>query len=153
MMNRYTLTLFALAGALGGCKAEPEASVKDYMAQDVQPTAEVYWNSVQYISDEQGDHEVFPRSDAEWEDVRQAAVRLGQIGAELKEPRFAEGRGSAWIDFADGLIEVAGEAEQAARDKSVDAVFEVGGTVYSVCSACHQAYPPAEGLEGENEPG
>lgn len=147
-MIRHSLTLFALAAALGGCKAEPEASVRDYMVQEVQPTAEVYWDSVQFISDEQGQHDIFPRTDAEWEDVRKAAVRLGEIGAELKEPRYAKGRGTAWIDFSDGLIEVAGQAEQAAVSKSTDAVFEVGGTVYSVCSACHQAFPPAEGPEG-----
>lgn len=149
-MIRHSLTLFVLTAALAGCKSEPEASVRDYMVQEVQPTAEVYWDSVQFISDEQGQHEIFPRTDAEWENVRQAAVRLGEIGAELKEPRYAEGRGSAWIDFADGLIEVAGQAEQAAVDKNTDAVFEVGGTVYSVCSACHQAFPPAEAPEGSD---
>ena len=152
-MIRRKLTLFVFGLALAGCQGEPDASVKDYMAGEVQPTAEIYWNAVQYISDEQGDHEIFPRNDAEWEDVRQAAVRLGEMGAELKEPKYAEGRGAAWIDFADGLIEVSAQAEKAAADKSTEAVFEVGGTVYSVCSACHQAYPPAEGPEGENEPG
>lgn len=152
-MVRRTLTLFALGAALAGCENEPKASVKDFMAGEVQPTAEVYWKSVQYISDEQGSREIVPRNDAEWENVRQAAVRLGEIGAELKEPRYADGRGAAWIDFANGLIEVSAKAEKAAADKSTDAVFEVGGTVYSVCSACHQAYPPAEGLEGENGPG
>ena len=151
-MSRRTLTLFAISAALAGCQAEPKASVKEYMAGEVQPTAEVYWNAVQFISDEQGDHDIFPRNDAEWENVRQAAVRLGEMGAELKEPKYAEGRGAAWIDFADGLIEVSAQAEKAAADKSTEAVFEVGGTVYSVCSACHQAYPPAEGLEGENGP-
>ena len=152
-MSRRTLTLFAISAALAGCQAEPKASVKEYMAGEVQPTAEVYWNAVQFISDEQGDHDIFPRHDAEWENVRQAAVRLGEMGAELKEPKYAEGRGAAWIDFADGLIEVSAQAEKAAADKSSEAVFEVGGTVYSVCSACHQAYPPAEGLEGENGSG
>ena len=151
-MSRRTLTLFAISAALAGCQAEPKASVKEYMAGEVQPTAEVYWNAVQFISDEQGDHDIFPRNDAEWENVRQAAVRLGEMGAELKEPKYAEGRGAAWIEFADGLIEVSAQAEKAAADKSSEAVFEVGGTVYSVCSACHQAYPPAEGLEGENGP-
>jgi hypothetical protein len=152
-MTRRTLTLFALMAALGGCQSERGASVREYMAGEVQPTAEVYWNAVQFISDEQGDHDIFPRNDAEWDNVRQAAVRLGEMGAELKEPKYAEGRGAAWIDFADGLIEVSAQAEKAAADKSTEAVFEVGGTVYSVCSACHQAYPPAEGLEGENGPG
>lgn len=148
-MVRRTLTLFALTAALAGCGSEPKASVKDFMAGEVQPTAEVYWNAVQFISDEQGDHEIVPRNDAEWESVRQAAVRLGQIGEELKQPKYAEGRGAAWIDFADGLIEVSAQAEKAAADKSTEAVFEVGGTLYSVCSACHQAYPPAEGPAAE----
>lgn len=148
-MIRSTLTLFALGGVLAACgDAGPEVPIKPYMAETVQPTAEIYWNSVQYISDEQGEHEIFPRTDAEWEDVRQSAARLAEIGAELKEPGYAQGRGQGWIDFADGLIEVAGQAEQAAIAKDVDAVFEVGGTVYSVCSACHQAYPPADPPEG-----
>jgi hypothetical protein len=150
-MIRRTLTLFVLGAALAGCKAEPETSVKDYMAQDVQPTSEVYWNAVQYISDETGNHDIQPRTDAEWEAVRQAAARLAEIGAELKEPAYAEGRGSGWIDFSNGLIEVAGQAEQAAVAQDVDAVFEVGGTLYSVCTACHQAYPaetPENGADG-----
>lgn len=147
-MIRRSLTLFALAGALAGCKAEPKISARDYMVQEVQPTADIYWKSVQYISDEQGEHEIYPRTDDEWERVRLAAVRLAEIGAELKEPRFAEGRGAAWTDFADGLIEVAGQAEQAAIDQDVDAVFEEGYTVYSVCTACHQAYPPENPPEG-----
>jgi len=152
-MIRRTLTLFIMSGALVACQAEPQASAKEYMASEVQPTAEIYWNAVQYISDEQGDHEIFPRTDAEWEEVRKAAAHLGEIGAELKQPKYAEGRGAAWIDFADGLIEVSGQAEQAARDKSTEAVFEVGGTIYSVCSACHQAYPAETPEAAGNEAG
>ena len=41
-------------------------------------------------------------------------------------------------------------ALQAAIDKSPEAVFEVGGTIYNVCTACHQAYPAEE---VEPEPG
>ena len=146
-MTRRTLILFAII-ALTGCQAGSSPSIKQYMAGDVQPAAEIYWSAVQFISDEQGEHEIVPRNDAEWENVRQAAVRLGTIGAELKEPQYAEGRGAAWLDYADGLIEVAGQAEKAAAGKSADAVFEVGGTIYSVCSACHQAYPPADPPKG-----
>ena len=148
-MKRRTLTLFFLSAALTACSGDQaDTSVRDYMQGHVQPTAEIYWNAVQYISDESGNHEIVPETDAEWAQVREAALELAAIGTELKEPRFADGRGSAWIDFSNGLIEVAGKAEQAAVAKDVDAVFEVGGTVYSVCSACHQAYPPANPPEG-----
>lgn len=149
-MQRRCLTLFAAVAVLAGCNSAPDRTAKEFMISEVQPTAEIYWDSVQYISDETGDHDIFPRTDAEWQKVADAAVRLADLGRELKEPELAEGRGKGWIDFADGLIEVAGQAEAAARAKDTDAVFEVGGTVYSVCSACHQAYPPAE-PEGESQ--
>jgi hypothetical protein len=149
-MNYRTLTLFALSGALAACSGEPAKPIKDYMAQDVQPTAEIYWNAVQFVSDENGEHEIMPQTDAEWADVAGAAAKLAEMGKDLKKPAYAEGRGAGWIDFADGLIEVAGKAEDAAKAKDVDAVFEVGGTLYSVCSACHQAYP-AESPEGAGD--
>lgn len=152
-MHYRTLTLFALSGALAACGGEPAKPIKAYMAEDVQPTAEVYWNAVQFISDETGDHEIEPKTDAEWEDVRQAAAKLADMGEKLKQPAYAEGRGSGWVDFANGLIEVAGKAEEAARARDPDMVFAEGGTVYSVCSACHQAYPAETPEGGADESG
>ncbi|MXO58923.1 hypothetical protein GRI89_05145 [Altererythrobacter salegens] len=141
-MIRRTLTMFALSTALAACTSgEPAKPIKDYMAQDVQPTAEIYWNAVQFISDESGDHDIEPQTDAEWADVAQAAARLGEIGKELKDPAYSDTRGSGWNDFADGLIKISADAEAAAKAKDPDKVFEVGGTMYSVCSACHEAYP------------
>jgi len=153
-MDRCKLTLFAMAMLLTGCgeSEAPRPSAKAFMANEVQPTAEVYWNAVQFISDETGDHDIRPQTDAEWQKVADAAAKLAEQGRMLKEPGYAEGRGDAWLEFADGLIAVAGKAEEAAKSKNPDAVFEVGGTVYSVCSACHQAYPPAEGEPGADRP-
>ncbi len=141
-MVRLTLTLFVTTAALAGCSNEPDVPIKAFMANEVQPTAEVYWNAVQFVSDETGDHDIRPETDADWQKVADAAAKLADHGRQLKEPGYAEGRGQGWIDFSDGLIEVAGKAEAAAKTKDPDAVFEVGGTIYSVCSACHQAYPP-----------
>ena len=64
---RMTLTLFAAGAALAGCSKEPDVSIKAFMANEVQPTAEVYWNAVQFISDETGDHDIRPQTDEEWE--------------------------------------------------------------------------------------
>ena len=119
------------------------------MAQDVQPTADVYWKSVQFISDETGDHDIFPRTDEEWASVKAAATRLGEYGELLQTPGYSEGRGEDRLQFSKSLVEVSKLAEQAADEKSTDKVFEVGGTVYQVCTACHQVYPPAEGEPGE----
>ncbi|MGX7896841.1 hypothetical protein [Tsuneonella sp. HG222] len=153
-MNRSTLTLFAMAGLLAGCGGgeADKPSVKAFMANEVQKTAETYWNAVQFISDETGEHDIRPETDEEWQKVVAAADKLAAHGQTLKEPGYAEGRGQGWIEFSDGLIEVAGKAREAAVSKDPDAVFEVGGTVYSVCSACHQAYPPADGEPGAASP-
>ena len=141
-MRHRTLTLFAVAALLAACK--PAVPVKDLMAKDVQPSAQAYWDSVRFISDETGDHDIFPRTDAEWQKTREAAAKLAELGEQLKSSDYSAEHGPDWIEFSDGMIQVAGKAEQAAIDKDVDAVFEVGGTLYSVCSACHQAYLPRE---------
>jgi len=149
-----------LAACGGGAEADGAASGETYiqahtlqqlMAEVVQPTAETYWDSVQYVSDEQGSHEIVPTTDEEWAKTRSAAATITELGNLLMTPLYADGRDEDWIQFSRSLVEVGERAEQAAADKDVNAVFEVGGTVYNVCSACHQAYPaesqPADGGE------
>lgn len=147
MIPKFACALLG-ASLLASCnQAPPAVPIKDLMAKQVQPTAEIYWGAVQYISDETGNHEVLPQTDADWEKARKAAEEIGKFGQLLQTDAYTEGRGEDWKQFAQGLVEVSKQAEQAAVEKNVDKVFEVGGTVYSVCSACHQVYPPAVPVE------
>jgi cytochrome c556 len=144
----------ALAALLGACNqgpATPEKTVQQLMAQDVQPTAEIYWNAVQFISDETGDHDIKPETDADWAKTKAAAVKLQELAALLRTPGYTEGRGEDWTTFANSLTDVAKLAEQAADAKDPDKIFEVGGTMYNVCSACHQVYPATTGPEAEEQ--
>ncbi len=143
MVRSYWVVLAgtALLAGCGGEPATPAVTVQQLMANTVQPTTEIYWGAVQYISDETGNHDIVPETDADWEKTRLAAVKIGELGKELAGPSYAAGRGEDWTLFANSLTEVAKRAEQAAVEKDVDKVFEVGGTIYSVCSACHQSYP------------
>ncbi len=146
----------AALALLGGCNQQAEApakTVQQLMAQDVQPTAEIFWNSVQFISDETGDHDIKPETDADWQKTRDAATRIGELAALLKTPAYTEGRGEDWTTFANSLADVAKLAEQAADSRDPDKVFEVGGTMYNVCSACHQVYPATTGPEAEEAAG
>ena len=154
MMKTGLIATAALAALLGACSqkaAAPEKTAQQLMAEDVQPTAEIFWNSVQFISDETGDHDIKPETDADWARTKAAATRLGELGALLKTPGYTEGRGADWTTFANSLIEVSRLAEQAADAKDPDKVFEVGGTIYNVCSACHQVYPATTGPEAEEQ--
>lgn len=157
-MQRHlaTLALTASLALIAGCSESPPdmpyGTAQQFMAEHVQPTAEIYWNAVGSVSELVDGQPVFrefaPQTDEDWAKVVEAAARLREFGETLASPAYAEGRGQDWRDFAQGLQDVARQAEQAARDKDPDAVFEVGGTLYNVCAACHQAYPPAELPEG-----
>ena len=73
--------------------------------------------------------------------MRKAAADLQVYGKQLQGDDYAKGRNPDWIKFSQAMVDVSKDAEQAAKDKNVDKVFEVSGTIYSVCSACHMAYP------------
>ncbi len=151
-MTKSLSIVLAASVLLAGCDRgppTPDKTVQQLMAEDVQTTAKVYWDSVQFISDETGDHDIFPRTDEDWKRTKDAATRLGELAELLKTPGYAEGRGEDWITFSNSLIEVSKLAEQAAEQRDTDKIFEVGGTIYNVCTACHQVYPATTGPEAE----
>jgi len=137
---------FAALGAvllLAGCKAAgPAQSIKDLMKNKVDPASKVYFDAVQYISDETGEHDIKPQSDADWEKVRKAAADLQDYGKLLQSDAYAKGRNPDWAKFSQAMVDAGKQGEDAAKAKDVDKVFEMSGTIYNVCSACHMAYPP-----------
>ena len=152
MYKAARIGIAATIALLAGCQETteaPEKTVQQLMAEDVEPTAYVYWNAVLYGSDlERGDYEILPQTDEDWQKAEDAAARLIELANLLKTPAYTEGRGDDWVQFADSLAEASERARRAAEERSVEKIFEVGGIVYSVCSACHQVYPPAAGAEG-----
>ncbi len=136
---------FAMLACLAACSAAPPPpSVRDLMKDQIQPQADIFWNSAGSVSDESGMHDLTPTTDKGWENTRAAAARITGYGNLLMTADYAKDRGEGWIRFAKGMIAVGQRAEQAAADHDGDAVFEIGGALYDVCSACHQAYPQTE---------
>lgn len=141
------LTLSACGGGTDPADM-PFGTVQQLMANEVQPAADVYWGAVKFesllVDGEVVERDIRPQNDEEWEVVRASAARLGEMGQVLLSPAYSDGRGDAWLDYAQGLTDVAALAEKAAIDQDPDAEFEVGGTIYNVCKACHQMYPPED---------
>ena len=127
---------------------EPVGDMQQLMATVVEPAADLYWDAVGTIIDLEGTEEIFPRSDEEWEAVRNAAYAIAESGNLM----MMEGRGAdedAWRAMSVAMIQVGRVAIAAAEAKNAVAVFDAGAEVYAVCSACHATYaletiPPSE---------
>ncbi len=147
------IAVAAAAMLLAGChKAEERAptfvkahDIKQLMATVVQPQADVFWKSAGSVSDANGTVDLTPTSEEAWLRTRSAAATITEMGNLLMTPQYAAGRGEDWMQFSRSLVEIGIKAEKAAVDRNSDEIFEVGGTMYNVCTACHQVYPPAAG--------
>jgi len=134
---------FLGCGADTGGDAPPEydlvTDVQGLMASVVEPAADVYWDAVGTIMDEDGVHDFRPETDEEWEAVRHAAFVVAESGNLLMMEGRAKDRGP-WMAFSRDLVRVGRQAIAAADARDPDAVFEAGGEVYLVCSECHASY-------------
>lgn len=152
-MKRQAILAIGAAACLAACTGGKEPpSVRKLMKDEVQPTAEIFWNSSGSVSDESGEHDLTPTTEEGWKKARDAAAKLGEYGELMMTKDYAADRGEAWIKFSRGLVDISKRAEQAAANHDGDAMFEVGAYVYDVCSACHQAYPATEAAEENGAP-
>ena len=109
------------------------------MVSVIEPAAEVYWDAVGTIMDEEGIHEIEPQTHEEWEAVVDAAYVLAESGNLLLMEDRAQGRGH-WIAMSRSMIEVGGRAVDAAVAEDPQAVFDMGAELYFVCVGCHTVY-------------
>ena len=144
-------------------------SIRDIMQAIVDPSADVLWNAVGTVVDEQGFHDALPKTDEEWANVRHAAVRMIEAGNLLAMPgRLAAPPGAksetpgveleppditalmikdrkSFDGFAAALQGLGVEAMGAIEAKNGDALGEIGSRMENVCESCHQTfwYPTA----------
>ena len=124
---------------------KPVASIHDLMHDVVYPHAEVVWDSVGTVIDQEGTTEIRPGNEQEWERVMQSALTVAEAGNLLMMEGRAKDTGD-WMQHASGLIEAATFAVEAANNRDADAVFDIGGEIYNACNNCHEQYwekPPS----------
>src|SRR6187402_1135298 len=78
-------------------------SVKELMANIVDPTADGVWESVGTVYTKEGVFEKKPESDEEWNDVRASALTLVEVGNLLMMPSRSGGS-EEWVKLAQELI-------------------------------------------------
>ena len=152
----------ATPGAGSGTPAQHPSTIQDLMHARIDPAADVLWDSVAFIASEQGEEDRRPRSAADWDAVRQAALSLIEAAGELAAP----GRPVAALDAAAGPGEIkaadirrridadragfaqrAGALGAAARRalaaidaKNAEALMNAGGSIDAACESCHVLY-------------
>ena len=138
------LSLVACAASLAACGSAPQpppfkpiADTKLLMQSVVDPTADEIWDAVRTIITKDGTEEIRPKTNKDWEAVRNQAVALAESGNLLMMvPRAKDG--GEWMARSRELVDQSERAIRAAEAKNADELFTVGGDIYQACSNCHQ---------------
>lgn len=150
-----------LAGLLGGivlagCSAPEETgtttsaatsdfnttlSMREVMAYVLEPAADIIWDSGGWVLDAAGYEELYPTTDDGWNYVRAQAAIVVESGNMLALPGRAMDN-DAWMIYAKGMSDAGLLAMKAAEAQNEEDFFQAGAQMYSVCTACHQAYNP-----------
>jgi hypothetical protein len=140
------------------------SSIKELMESIVDPSADALWGAVGTVMDKEGIHELLPKTQQEWLDLRRAAIRIIEGGNLLMMPgREAAPLGTKsetpgvelepaqitvlikkkrkeFNEFAKALQLLGLEASRASDAKNVDLLIEIGGRMENVCEGCHQTF-------------
>jgi hypothetical protein len=166
----------AAAPAAGASNATNDGQVfltiKDLMESIIDPSADTLWGAVGTVVDNDGIHEMFPKTDEEWQEPRRAAVRIIEgsnllimpgreaappgtkseaPGAELEPPQITvviKEKRQSFDAFARALQGLGVEALGAIDAKDTSLLLEIGARIENVCEGCHQTfwYPPEKDL-------
>jgi hypothetical protein len=118
-----------------------QLNVQQIMALVLEPASDILWDSGGWVMDASGYEELYPTTDDGWEYVRAQAAVVVESGNMLAIPGRAPD-GDAWMIYSEGLSDAGILAMEAAAAQDKEAFFQAGAQLYSVCTACHQAYNP-----------
>src|SRR5690554_3858126 len=117
-------------------------NMSDFMLLALEPAADVIWGSAGWIDDvSEGYYELYPDNDEDWAKVREHAAVIVEVGNALMLPGRAPDQG-AWVTYSQAMSTVGLTLMRALQDQDEEATFQAGAQLYSVCTACHQAYNP-----------
>lgn len=143
-MKLLRIFLILSTSTLLGCSPKNISPISPLTLQQlmgwvIDSNADVIWDSVKSITDINGTTEVFPKTDAEWENIRNSAATLVEAG-DLLIAKSKNKDDKQWIEFATRLSQTSMKALQATQDKNKDALFDAGGEIYNACKSCHDKY-------------
>jgi hypothetical protein len=113
--------------------------IKDLMNWVIDPNARIVFSSVGTDITAQGEKQFAPKTDEQWNVVRNSAATVLEAGNLLTMDGRARDRGE-WIARAKGMSDAAAAALKAIDVKDPDSLFIAAGDLYQACSDCHAKY-------------
>ena len=170
-MAAAALPLFVAGGCSSRQQAQPAespfrltATIKDLMDSEVDPSADILWDSVATTVSKEGIDEKAPRTDDDWAMVRHSAITLieatnllimdgrhvAKPGEKAENPQvelapeqiqtMIDQDRAAWIKFAHGLHDAGTAALKAIDAKNVQGLSDAGEGIDEACEQCHLKY-------------
>jgi hypothetical protein len=117
---------------------QPHVDMKTFMQHVLSPAAAIIWKVNGLVIDEQGEHDLSPKSDDDWEQVVSGAATLAEATNALMIPQRA--RDQDWNPYVKKLADAANKAYRAAEAHDLKSVSEVSDQLDGICAACHRHY-------------
>jgi hypothetical protein len=112
--------------------------MKTFMEHVLTPAAKVVWSVNAVVIDEKGEHDLAPKSDADWEQVVSGAATLAEATNALMIPQRA--LDPNWNGYVKRLAEAANKAYVAAEAHDLKTISQVSDQLDGICAACHRHY-------------
>jgi hypothetical protein len=112
--------------------------MKTFMEHVLTPAATIIWRVNGVVIDARGEHDLSPKSDADWEAVVSGAATLAEATNALMIPQRSND--PQWIFYVQKLAEAANQAYVAAEARDLKSVAEVSDRLDGICAACHRHY-------------
>lgn len=116
----------------------PMVDMATFMDHVLTPAATVVWRTNGFVNDATGDHDLAPKTDADWEAVVSGAAMLAEATNALMIPQRA--LDADWYTYVQPLAAAAEQAYQAAERRDLKAIADVSDRLDATCSSCHRHY-------------
>ena len=117
---------------------QPYVDMKTFVEHVLTPAAKVVWSVNAVVIDEKGEHDLAPKSDADWEQVVSGAATLAEATNALMIPQRA--LDPNWNGYVKRLAEAANKAYVAAEAHDLKTISQVSDQLDGICAACHRHY-------------
>jgi hypothetical protein len=116
----------------------PHVDMQTFMEHVLTPAASTLWSVNGSVIDAQGEHDLAPKTDDDWERLVSATATLAEATNALMIPQRAID--PAWNEYVKKLADAADKAYHAAENHDLRSISEISDRLDGICSSCHKHY-------------